>query len=232
DRPERAGDRLQVAIIREVERGARVAVAANRLALESVLTAEAPPERHEIEDELPDVRRLLAGRVDPRVAHAVLVVRPPNAAPADEPTLVAARPDLIPIGRGGIDDHAFRPGVRVLHDLRHTHGRLGEPQAPRARAAEDLRRLGRWPEVPARLALDPLHGPRLQVRKERVMRRVLGRDSAPLLEGGEIDHRPALRLRGAKSVAGSGASGSSMGSTYPSRAQASICASDASTISP
>src|SRR5690606_5602534 len=67
---------------------------------------------------------------------------------------------------------------------------------------------------------------------ERVVLRVLGRDAEPLLEGGEIDHRLAPRFRGAGSAAGSGAAGSSMGSTYPSRAQASICASDASAVSP
>src|SRR5690606_12462 len=187
---------------------------------------------HEIEAELPDVRRLLAGRVAPHVTHAVLVVRPPNATPADEPALVAGNPDLVAIHAGRVDHHLGAAGVDDLSDLGRRDGRLGEPQAPRARAAEDLRRLGRRPEVPTRLALNPLNGLRLQGREERVMRRVRGRDAEPLLEGGEIDHRLAPRFRGAWSAAGSGAAGSSMGSTYPYRAQASICASDASTVSP
>src|SRR5690606_11805876 len=179
-----------------------------------------------------DVRRRVAGRVARRVAHAVLVSSPPDTALAGEPSFVAARPDLVSVRAPGIDHRLGAAGVGDLGDLGHRDGRLGEPQAPRARAAEDLDRFFRRPEVPARLALDPLNGLRLQAREERVVLRVLGRDAEPLLAGGEIDHRLALRFRGAGSAAGSGAAGSSMGATYPSRAQASICASDASTMSP
>src|SRR5690606_14703787 len=139
---------------------------------------------------------------------------------------------ILAIHTGRVDHRLGAAGVDDLSDLGHRDGRLGEPQAPRAGAAEDLRRLGRRPEVPAGLALNPLNGLRLQVREERVVLRVLGRDAEPLLEGGEIDHRLAPRFRGAGSAAGSGAAGSAMGSTYPSRAQAAICASDASTVSP
>src|SRR5690606_34483937 len=114
DRSQRARDLAEVPVIGDVECRPRVAVAANRLALESVLTAEAPPERHEIEDELPDVRRLLAGRVAPRVAHAVLVAWPPDATPADEPALVAGNPDLVAIHAGRVDHRLGAAGVDDL----------------------------------------------------------------------------------------------------------------------
>src|SRR5690606_40249159 len=53
-----------------------------------IFATDAPLERHEIKDELPDIRRLLTGRVAPRVAYSVLVARPPDATSADEPALV------------------------------------------------------------------------------------------------------------------------------------------------